>query len=282
MVASWVSPKVVNNVMLILIGEQGTYKTTWFANLLPPQLRDYFYTKTDSAMLTKDDRIVLAQYGLMCWEELDTMLPKELNKMKGTMTMPFINERKAYAHYHENMPHLASFCGTGNNVQFLSDVTGTRRWLPFEIESIESPLSTPFDYDAIYSQAYTLYKQGFQYWFEKAEIQRLQRHNEAFETEHSELQLVDLHFRKPVGKEPRELVSATMALQLIGGNIAQTLSKERIGQAFTQLGFEYKRTASQRGYIAIHRTGVEMEAYRRKLAGDENKPMTDDSMTADS
>ena len=282
MVASWVSPKVVNNVMLILIGEQGTYKTTWFANLLPPQLRDYFYTKTDSAMLTKDDRIVLAQYGLMCWEELDTMLPKELNKMKGTMTMPFINERKAYAHYHENMPHLASFCGTGNNVQFLSDVAGTRRWLPFEIESIESPLSTPFDYDAIYSQAYTLYQQGFQYWFEKAEIQRLQRHNEAFETEHSELQLVDLHFRKPVGKEPRELVSATMALQLIGGNIAQTLSKERIGQAFTQLGFEYRRTASQRGYIAIHRTSVEIEAYRRKLAGDETKTMTDDSMTADS
>ena len=96
------------------------------------------------------------------------------------------------------------------------------------------------------------------------------------------MQLVDLHFRKPVGKEPRELVSATMALQLIGGNIAQTLSKERIGQAFTQLGFEYRRTASQRGYIAIHRTGVEMELYRRKLAEDENKPMTDDSMTADS
>ena len=280
MVASWVSPQVVNNVMLILIGEQGTYKTTWFANLLPPQLRDYFYTKTDSAMLSKDDRIVLAQYGLMCWEELDSMLPKELNKMKGTMTMPFINERRPYAHYHENMPHLASFCGTGNNVQFLSDVTGTRRWLPFEIESIESPLTVPFDYDGIYAQAYTLYKEGFQYWFEKAEIQRLAHHNEQFETEHSELQLIDLHFRKPVGKEPRQLVSATMALQLIGGNIVQTLSKEKIGHAFARLGFEYKRTASQRGYIAIHRTGTEMEMYRRQLAGSENEAMTDDSMTA--
>jgi predicted P-loop ATPase len=167
-------------------------------------------------------------------------------------------------------------------VQFLSDVTGTRRWLPFEIESIESPLTVPFDYDGIYAQAYTLYKEGFQYWFEKAEIDRLKRHNEQFETEHSELQLIDLHFRKPVGKEPRELISATMALQLIGGNIAQTLSKEKIGHAFTQLGFEYKRTASQRGYIAVHRTGVEMEQYRRRLAGSENESMTDDSMTADS
>ena len=278
MVASWVNPKAVNQAMLILIGEQGTYKTTWFANLLPPQLRDYFYTKTDSAMLTKDDRIVLAQYGLVCWEELDSMLPKELNKMKGTMTMPSINERKAYGRYHENLPHLASFCGTGNNAQFLSDTTGTRRWLPFEVDSIESPLTSPFDYDAIYSQAYALYRQGFRYWFDRPEIERLQRHNEAYETVHSELELVDLHFRKPKDKEPKEVVSATMALQMIGGNLTYTLSKEKIGHAFAKLGFEYRRTATQRGYIAIHRTGVEMEAYRRQLA----ETMTDDSMTADS
>ena len=280
MVASWVSPSVVNNVMLVLIGEQGSYKTTWFANLLPPQLRDYFYTKTNSGLVSKDDLLTLAQYGLVCWEELDSMQQKELNKLKAAMTMPSINERAAYARYHENRPHLASFCGTGNNVQFLSDTTGTRRWLPFEVDSIESPLSSPFDYDGIYAQAYALYRQGFRYWFDKPEIERLQRHNEAYETVHSELELIDLHFRKPVGDEPRQLVSATMALQMIGGNIAQTLSKEKIGQAFARLGFEYKRKTTLRGYIAVHRNGVEMEAYRRKLAEDET--MTDDSMTADS
>ena len=278
MVASWVEPRVVNNVMLVLIGVQGSYKTTWFAHLLPPQLRDYFYTKTDSSILSKDDRLVLAQYGLMCWEELDSMLPKELNKLKGTMTMPSINERGAYERYHKNRPHLASFCGTGNNVQFLSDTTGTRRWLPFEVESIEPPQENPLDYDAIYAQAYTLYQQGFRYWFDQAEIQRLTQHNRQFETVHSELELVDLHFRKPTSNDPRELVSATMALQLIGGNLAYTLSKEKIGQAFSMLGFESKRTASQRGYIAIHRTPAERDDYRRKLA--EEKTMTDDSMTA--
>ena len=282
MVASWVSAKVVNNVMLVLIGEQGAYKTTWFANLLPPQLRDYFYTKTNSGLVSKDDLLTLAQYGLVCWEELDSMQQKELNKLKAAMTMPSINERAAYARYHENRPHLASFCGTGNNVQFLSDTTGTRRWLPFEVVNIESPLSSPFDYDGIYAQAYALYRQGFRYWLDKPEIERLQRHNEQFETVHSELELIDLHFRKPVGDEPRQLVSATMALQMIGGNIAQTLSKEKIGQAFTRLGFEYRRTSAQRGYIAVHRNGVEMETYRRKLAEAGKATMTDDGMTADS
>ena len=219
------------------------------------------------------------------------MLPKELNKLKGTMTMPSINDRAPYERYHKNRPHLASFCGTGNNVQFLSDTTGTRRWLPFEVESIEPPQENPLDYDAIYAQAYTLYQQGFRYWFDQAEIQRLTQHNRQFETVHSELELVDLHFRKPAEDDPRELVSATMALQIIGGNLAYTLSKEKIGLAFTKLGFESKRTASQRGYIAIRRTPGEIDAYRRSLAdiveshSDQrseynSSSMTDDSMTA--
>ena len=285
MVASWLEPKVVNHEMLVLIGEQGAYKTTWFANLLPPQLRDYFYTKTNSGLLSKDDLLTLAQYGLVCWEELDSMQPKELNKLKAAMTMPSINERAAYARYHENRPHLASFCGTGNNVQFLSDTTGTRRWLPFEVVSIESPLESPFDYDAIYAQAYTLYRQGFQYWFSPNEIRRMARHNEQFETVHSELELVDLHFRKPQGKETRELVSASMAIQLIGSNMANPLNKEKIGLAFKKLGFEYKRTSAQRGYIAVHRTGVEMEQYRRKMAEDttphDDRKPADEAMTGD-
>jgi predicted P-loop ATPase len=269
MVASWVSPKVVNNVMLILIGEQGTYKTTWFANLLPPQLRDYFYTKTESAMLSKDDRLVLAQYGLMCWEELDSMLPKELNKMKGTMTMPSINERKAYGRYHETLPHLASFCGTGNNVQFLSDTTGTRRWLPFEVDTIESPLTSPFDYDGIYSQAYTLYQQGFQYWFDKPEIERLQRHNEAYETINLERELVDTYFRIPVNGEVGEFMPVSRALQIIGGNISQRLSDRRIGHAFTALGFTFRRTNSTRGYIVVQRSPLEIKERQKQLGSDE-------------
>ncbi|MBQ4387773.1 MAG: hypothetical protein II822_09250 [Prevotella sp.] len=33
------------------------------------------------------------------------------------------------------------------------------------------------------------------------------------------------------------------------------------------------------GYVAVHRSGVEMEAYRRKLAEKDSAKMTDDSMT---
>ena len=256
MVASWVEPKVVNHEMLVLIGEQGTYKTTWFSHLLPPTLHDYFYTKTNSGLVSKDDLLTLAQYGLVCWEELDTMQPKELNKLKAAMTMPSINERAAYARYHENRPHLASFCGTGNNVQFLSDTTGTRRWLPFEVESIESPLTTPFDYDGIYSQAYALYKQGFQYWFSPGEIRKMQSHNRRFETSQSANELIDENFRKPVGIEGGDYLPASVILQLVGGVNMRELSAATLGRALTLMGFEFKLVHGIRRYRVVRRTDV--------------------------
>lgn len=205
MVASWISEDVVNNVILVLIGEQGAYKTTWFNYLLPPPLKQYFYTKTNANRMSKDDILTLAQYALVCCEELDTMRPAELNQLKAAVTMPSIDERAAYAHYHEHRKHIASFCGTGNNTQFLSDPTGNRRWLPFEVESILSPREHPFHYEGIYAQALSLYTSGFQYWFTKEEIQELNRHNKQFETPHLEHELVDLYFRRPIdSKSPLE------------------------------------------------------------------------------
>ncbi len=64
MVAGWIDPAVVNNVILVLIGEQGSYKTTWFNYILPPELRSYFYTKTNAGKMGRDDLLTLAQYGL--------------------------------------------------------------------------------------------------------------------------------------------------------------------------------------------------------------------------
>ena len=268
MVASWISDDVVNNVILVLIGEQGAYKTTWFNYLLPPPLKQYFYTKTNANRMSKDDILTLAQYALVCCEELDTMRPAELNQLKAAVTMPSIDERAAYAHYHEHRKHIASFCGTGNNTQFLSDPTGNRRWLPFEVESIVSPRDHPFHYEGIYSQALALYKSGFQYWFTKEEIQELNRHNRQFETPRLEHELVDLYFRRPTDSELGEFMSVARALQMISNGISQKLSAVNVGRAFSDLGFKRVRTNSSRGFIVACRTPEEIKAYQHRLLMD--------------
>ena len=265
MVASWLSDDVVNNVILVLIGEQGAYKTTWFNYLLPPPLKQYFYTKTNARRMSKDDILTLAQYALVCCEELDTMRPAELNQLKAAVTMPSIDERAAYAHYHEHRKHIASFCGTGNNTQFLSDPTGNRRWLPFEVESIVSPRDRPFHYDGIYSQALALYRSGFQYWFSKEEIQELNHHNRQFETPHLEKELVSLYFRVPKEGENGMFMTSARAIQIIGTGISQKLSPTRVGLAFNELGFRRVRYHGIRGYLVIQRTAEDMQAYQKGI-----------------
>ena len=266
MVAGWISEDVVNNVILVFIGEQGAYKTTWFNYLLPPQLKQYFYTKTNANRMTRDDLLTLAQYGLVCCEELDTMRPAELNQLKAAVTMPSIDERAAYAHFHEHRKHIASFCGTGNNVSFLSDPTGNRRWLPFEVESIVSPREHPFCYEGIYSQALALYKSGFTFWFTKEEIQEQNRHNRKFETPRLEHELVDLYFRKPLEHENSMFMTSSRVLQIIGSGITQKLSATRIGMAFSELGFQRVRYHGIRGYLVMQRTAEEIMAYQKSMA----------------
>ena len=193
------------------------------------------------------------------------MRPSELNQLKAAVTMPSIDERAAYAHFHEHRQHIASFCGTGNNPQFLSDPTGNRRWLPFEVVSIDSPRDHPFDYQGIYAQAYALYKQGFQYWFSKAEIDRLSLHNEQFETPRLENELVALYFRKPIGVEGGEFMSVANALQIISANISQKLSCVYVGRAFNELGFQRIKTGGRRGYVVVQRTSADIQAYKRQM-----------------
>ena len=281
MVASWIDDDEVNQAVLVFIGDQGIYKTTWFSHLLPPELRDYFRIKVNSSRVGKDDLITLSQYGLVCYEELDVMTPSNVNTMKSVVTMPAIDERPAYGHYTEHMPHVASFCGTGNNVQFLTDVTGNRRWLPFIVESITSPREAPFDYEGVYAQAYTLYRQGFRHYFSKAEEEVLKEHNRTFETPQSEQEAIMTHFHAPRDGERGDFYTATDILGKIGYNPALRITIEKIGSAMKALGFKRYRSHGRRGYRLVAYKPEEIEMNRRMLACDARPEDEDDDGEGD-
>lgn len=265
MVASWIGSHTVNHVILVLIGEQGAYKTTWFNYLLPPELRNYFYIKVNVNRTTRDEMVYLSRYALMCYEELDCMLPADLNRLKGIVTMEHIDEREPYARYAEHRPHIASFCGTGNNPQFLTDPTGNRRWMPFEVDSIISLREHQPNYEGIYSQVYALLLSGFRYYFSAEEIKIQNGHNANFESPNMELELVSLYFRRPNEGETPTFMTASRAMQVIGTGIAQKLSATRVSKAFRDLGFEPARCNNVRGYWVMERTAEDIRLYLKNV-----------------
>ena len=170
--------EVVNQQVLVLIGRQGIFKTTWLEHLLPPELRAYGCKMANSTQLNKDERLRIAEYGLIALDEIDAMGAKELNVIKSVITASDISERAAYGYTKERRMRLASFCASGNKQEFLTDITGNRRWLPFLVESIINPFFITLPYEQIYAQAKWLIDKGFQYWFDLDDIETLEQHNE--------------------------------------------------------------------------------------------------------
>ena len=251
MVASLLDENVVNHEILVLIGRQGIYKTTWLNNLLPPHLRKYFYLKSNSRNISKDDLLTLSEFAIVCLEELDEMEGREVNQLKALTTMRHVNERAAYAHYKENRPHIASLCGTGNNLHFLTDLTGNRRWMPFEVESIDNPYLNQPDYEGVYAQAHALLQGGFHFWLEKDETEALNLHNKYFEVPCIEKELIQVYFRRPKPGDDCSFLSNSQIMMRLESGIRHKLSAVKIGQAMKQEGYESVRKNGKRGYRVI-------------------------------
>ena len=262
MVAGFLSDRV-NHEILVLIGPQGIYKTTWFHFLLPPELRNYYVAKNNSRRMSKDDRLLMAEAGLICLEEIVSMTDEEVDQIKAAVSLPQVVERAAYARNKEVRPHIASFCGTGNHQQFLTDLTGNRRWLPFEVQNILSPYDHPIPYEGLYSQVMHLWQSGFPYWFDQEEIRALASHVNRFEAPNLEEDQIRKHFRIPQPGEAYEIYSVADVLGVINLELKTPLSATKVGMLLNKMGFKSVRSNKSRGY-KVYRYSVEEISHNRK------------------
>ena len=272
MVASWMKDEVVNHQVLVLIGKQGIFKTTWLERLIPPHLRAYTCKLANSSDLNKDERLRIAEFGLISLDEIDSMNNRELNQLKSVITATDVNERAAYAYTKERRIRLASFCASGNRRDFLTDITGNRRWLPFEVESIQNPFHTQLPYEQMYAQAWALAQDPFfSYWFDLDEIEVLEQHNQHFRDESNEEQLLDVYFAVPPtdATNAKFLTTAEISERLIYyGNIKKPMTLSRLGVLLSQKGFLSVRRGnpSRRGWIIYERESQEVNAERAILS----------------
>ena len=68
------------------------------------------------------------------------------------------------------MPRRANFVGSTNKSEFLTDETGSVRWLCIELVGINFDYKQLVDIDLVWKQAYQLYLDGFDYELTKEEL----------------------------------------------------------------------------------------------------------------
>ena len=240
--ADWLSDDICNETILTLIGPQGVYKTTFFRYLLPPSLRPYYLENSSNSFSQKDDQIALVENCLVEIEEIDMFKDRDNAELKSLSTKVTLKIRRPYDKFVMAKHRLASLCATGNQERFLTDDTGNRRWLCFRVANIDNPRAWDFDYEQLYAQLRDEYYDGFAYWFDKSEEERMKQQNEYFRIVSDEEQLIRCRFRKPKAGEPfKRLNSATIAQMISYGR--QPITSRRVSLVMKAIGFHSERNS---------------------------------------
>src|SRR5690554_3646305 len=228
-----------NHTCLELTGEQGKFKTTFLDLLCPPSLKSYLFTgKIDPQ--SKDTQTLLAEYLFInIDDQLKALNKRDENELKNLITAPRVKYRRPYDIFIEEYPHLASFMASVNGNDFLTDPTGSRRFLPFEVESIDIENAKRIDMDKVYAEAVWFWKNGFRYWFNDKEIAQLHQESEAFHVQTAEYEMLLKAFEHPE-ENTESYMTTSEILTYLRTHTNLNLQEKRMGEALRKAGFERK------------------------------------------
>ena len=182
-VAGWLNdgktPMTFANQMapLLVSERQGMRKSTFCRLLLPPELRQFYLDKFD---LTADSHAErqMGCFALINMDEFDRYSERQMATLKNLMQLTSVAYRRPRARALTEEPRIASFIGTSNCAELLTDPTGSRR---FYCQIVNEPIDcSPIPYPQVYAQLMEEIAQGLPAYFSKAEEQAIEAHNLTF------------------------------------------------------------------------------------------------------
>lgn len=150
-------PGIKFDTALILVGEQGTYKSTFVKKLGMEWFSDTFTT-----VQGKESFEQIQGAWLIEMAELSGLKKAEVESIKHYISKREDMFRPAYGRTVETYKRQCVFFGTTNNKDFLRDPTGNRRFMPIDVrpeyatKSVNDDL-TQDEINQIWAEAYQLY-----------------------------------------------------------------------------------------------------------------------------
>ena len=236
---------------LLVSDEQGLGKSTFCRALLPPELQAYY---TDSVDLARPDKVErqLTEMGLLNLDEFDRIPEKKHPLLKNLMQLSALNLRKAYRRHSQALPRIASFIGTSNSRELLSDPSGSRRFI---CVLVEHPIdSTGIDHAQIYAQLKGMLLGGGRYWFTAEEEAEIQRANVAFYRTCPAEEAFARHFRAARPGEEALSVSLPELIALLRKRHPGTLTgigMQEFSRALVAAGVERRHTEKGNRYRIV-------------------------------
>ncbi|MDE2371280.1 MAG: hypothetical protein KGN16_20085 [Burkholderiales bacterium] len=161
-------PGVKADMVPVAVGGQGTRKSTTIAALVPDPM--YF---AEVALDARDADTVRLVRGKLVVElaELSGMRRRDAESLKAFLSATNDQLIEKYREHSITLPRRCVFFGSSNRDDFLTDSTGSRRWLPFRSGACD-PEALERDRDQLWAEAAAMFKAG---GVDHAEAERLAR-----------------------------------------------------------------------------------------------------------
>jgi len=148
------------DLLPVLVGEEGLYKSTFWRRLGGPWFSDTFFKVDGKEALEQIQGAWIIEMA-----ELSGMRKSEAESVKHFITKQQDEFRPAYGHVREEYPRQCIFVGSTNHDGFLKDPTGNRRFLPQRSNPSKITKSVDTDLvggevDQIWAEAVFYYMQG--------------------------------------------------------------------------------------------------------------------------
>ena len=250
-VAQWMnfSRDFGNAIVPVLIGGQGTHKSTFCRLLLPPELREYYI---DDVKLDNAEQVerMLGRMLLVNIDEYNAKTDREQAKIKRVLTEKDVQTRRMRSDQYVLLPRMASFIATTNEREPLSDPTGSRRYLCCEVEDIIDT-ETPIPYCQMYAQAVSELRQGERYWFSKEEEAEIERHNQTYRCQ-SAPETVLLSYFQPAPRQKENFIRAIDIQKALAQELkaADVPSIKTLTIALKACRFPHGKIQGMRGWYA--------------------------------
>ena len=150
---------------------------------------------------------------------------------------PVVNTRRPNASAVEELRRYASFIGTSNHKDLLTDTSGSRRFIGVEVTGVIDVVH-PIDYEQLYAQAMALLRSNERYWFDEKEEAIMTEANREFEQSPVIEQLFQVYYRAAEEEEEGEWLLAADILQRIQKKKKKKFSfgKKFFGGGFFEIG----------------------------------------------
>lgn len=253
-----------NQLMPNLVGVENIGKSFIEKNILPPELRPYMKVMTPDDQFDKDTYIALSEFILIVFDEFK-LTDKTSRSMKAFITMNDTSLRAAYAHFKKLRKRKASIIGNGNDIQYIRDYEGNRRYVSVHIIGTKNIYEYPINYEGAYSQALTIISNGdCKFSLTQEETAAIKAHNQEFMITDDCEDAIMTNFRIPADDETGIAMSATDILLEIRAFVPTKTTAVDIGTAMTRLHFPSKTKHKQKKYYVLRNNSEEIRCTRER------------------